>query len=119
MWSVGINLTSSILLETPQKAGGYGFGPRSLSYIYFTPLVAIMVGELFGHWFNDFMAERYIKQHHRILVPEARLWTLYVGAFLMIPGLVLVGQNLANHLQWTGLIFGWGMSRLASCLFLL
>ena len=109
MWSVGINLTSAILLETPRAAGGYGFHPTSLGYIYFTPLVGIIIGELFGHWFNDFMAARYIRHHHGIFVPEARLWTPYIGAALMIPGLVLVGQTLHLHLHWVGLVFGWGM----------
>jgi len=109
MWSVGINISSAILLETPRKAGGYGFGPTSLGYIYFTPLLGIVIGELFGHWFNDFLAARYIKSHHGVFVPEARLWTPYIGAALMIPGLVLVGQTLHLRLHWVRLVFGWGM----------
>lgn len=111
MWTVGINITSPILLQTPVKAGGYGFGPTSLGYIYFIPIVGIIIGGLFGHWFNDYMAARYIKRHHGVFVPEARLWTPYIGAALMIPGLVLVGQTLHSHLHWVGLIFGWGMAQ--------
>ena len=112
MWSVGLNLTSAILLQTPRKAGGYGFEATSLGYIYFSPLVAIWIGYFFGHWFNDFIAKRYIARHHGIFVPEARLWTPYMGAFLMIPGLVLVGQTLEKHLQYAGIIVGWGMVQL-------
>lgn len=110
MWSVGINISSSILLlETPREAGGYGFSATTLGYIYFTPVVGIIIGELFGHWFNDFIAARYIRQHHGVFVPEARLWTPYLGAALMIPGLVLVGQTLNSRLLWVGIMFGWGL----------
>ena len=109
MWSVGINLTSSILLQTPRAKGGYGFSPTALGYIYFTPLCGIIIGELFGHWFNDFMAARYISRHHGLFVPESRLLTPYIGAALMIPGLILVGQTLHLNLHWVGLVFGWGM----------
>ncbi len=109
MWSVGINLTTAILLETPRTAGGYGFDATSLGYIYFTPLAGIIIGELFGHWFNDFMATRYTVRHHGIFVPEARLWTPYLGIALMIPGLVLFGQTVSLRLHWIGIVFGWGM----------
>jgi MFS family permease len=111
MWNVGINVSSSILLETPRKAGGYGFGPKSLGFVYFTPIVGIILGELFGHFFNDFIAAKYVSRHHGLFVPEARLWTNYIGAFFMIPGLVLVGQTLHRHLPWVGLVFGWGMTQ--------
>lgn len=62
MWAVGINITSSILLATPQAEGGYGFGPKAIGYLYFTPLVAVSLGEVFGHFFNDYVANRYIKE---------------------------------------------------------
>lgn len=32
-WAVGINITSSILLETPREAGGYGFSARGVGYV--------------------------------------------------------------------------------------
>lgn len=36
MWAVGINITSSILLATPQAEGGYGFGAKAIGFLYFT-----------------------------------------------------------------------------------
>jgi hypothetical protein len=58
MWAVGINQTSTILFATPTEVGGYGFGPTSLGYL-FTPVIAVLIGESFGHFFNNFIANRY------------------------------------------------------------
>jgi hypothetical protein len=109
MWAVGINITSTILLETPTAVGGYGFGSKSVGFLYFTPLVAVSLGEFFGHFFNDFVANRYVRKHNGVFKPEARLVTNYVAAAFMIPGLIIVGQTLENHLSYAGIIMGWGM----------
>jgi MFS family permease len=110
MWFIGITISSSILLETPISLGGYGLGPISVGYIFFTPIVGVLLGEAFGHWFNDYIVKLYGKRHNGLFVPEVRLWTTYLGACLMIPGLVLVGQTLKHHLSVTALVFGWGMN---------
>jgi hypothetical protein len=109
MWAVGINITSTILLETPIEAGGYGFGPKAVGLLYFTPLVAVSLGEAFGHFFNDWVANRYVRKHEGIFKPEARLVTNYIAAAFMIPGLIIVGQTLEKHLSYAGIIMGWGM----------
>ena len=109
MWAVGINITSTILLETPIIAGGYGFNARAVGFLYFTPLVAVSLGELFGHFFNDWVANRYIRKHAGLFKPEARLVTNYIAAGFMIPGLIIVGQTLQKHLSYVGIIMGWGM----------
>ena len=109
MWCIGINVTSSIILGLPQALGGYGMGPLSLGYVYFTPIVAVYLGEIFGHWFNDFIANRYVRRHQGLFVPEVRLWTTYIGAALMVPGLIVIGQALKHHLNIGVIIIGWGM----------
>ncbi|RFU25948.1 hypothetical protein B7463_g10390, partial [Scytalidium lignicola] len=109
MWSIGINVSSPILLQTPTSAGGYGFSANAVGLIYFSPIVAVFAGEAFGHFFNDYLADRYTRQHHGVFVIETRLWTNYIAIILMIPGLVLVGETLQNHLHWVGIVFGWGM----------
>jgi len=109
MWAVGINITSTILLETPIAAGGYGFNSRAVGFLYFTPLVAVSLGEFFGHFFNDWAANRYIRKHAGLFKPEARLITNYIAAGFMIPGLIIVGQTLEKHLSYAGIIMGWGM----------
>ncbi|KAI9810481.1 MAG: hypothetical protein M1827_006257 [Pycnora praestabilis] len=109
MWSVGINITSSLLFETPIAEGGYGFGPNALGYLYFTPIVAVALGETFGHFFNDFLAARYVRKHNGHFKPEARLWTNYISACVMIPGLILVGQALQKHFNYGVIVIGWGL----------
>ena len=93
-WSVGINITTTIFLETPVEEGGYGFLPKAIGYLYFTPLVAVLLGESFGHFGNDFCANRYVRKKNCLFKLEARLASTYVPAAFMIPGLIVVGQAL-------------------------
>lgn len=109
MWAVGINQTSSILFETPREEGGYGLGPLSVGYLCFTPVVGVLIGESIGHWFNDWLVNRYIYTHEGIFKPEARLTAIYPSQVFMVAGLVLVGQSLKHVLSWVALAFGWGM----------
>lgn len=106
MWAVGINITSSILFATPVEVGGYGYNARAVGFLYFTPVVGITLGELFGHFFNDWNANRYIRKHGGVFRPEARLWTNYIGSALMLPGLIIVGQALQHHLNVGAIIMG-------------
>ena len=109
MWSVGINITSAILLGSPVSEGGYGFGSTSTGYAYFAPVVGVLIGEIFGHFFNDWLARRYMHKHQGHFRPEARLPMCYLGVALMIPGLVIVGQALQHHLNVAAIVIGWGM----------
>jgi hypothetical protein len=112
MWSIGINQSSAILLETPRDLGGYGLSPRAIGYIYFTPVVATILGEGIGHFYNDYLVRRHAKRRNNAFIPEVRLWATYPMAAVMVPGLVLVGQTLHHHLSFVGIIFGWGMYQL-------
>ncbi|KAJ4298949.1 hypothetical protein N0V90_004192 [Kalmusia sp. IMI 367209] len=116
MWVVGINITSAILLQTPQAYGGYGFDNNAIGYLLFAPLIAVTIGELSGHFFNDLIAKRYVKKHNGVFKPEARLLMNQVVVILMVPGLVLVGQTLEKHLSYAGIIMGWGMYVIGSML---
>lgn len=53
MWAIGINMSSSILLATPESLGGYGMDLNELGYLYFAPTIGIIIGEALGHWGND------------------------------------------------------------------
>ncbi|GAA6036099.1 hypothetical protein JCM8097_006614 [Rhodosporidiobolus ruineniae] len=109
MWAVGINITSSILFALPKEAGGYGFNLKTISFLYFTPLVGLIIGELIGHFLNDAAANRYIRKHNGLFKPESRLPVFFLASFLMIPGLVIVGQALQRQLSVAAVIMGWGM----------
>ncbi|KAL2843356.1 major facilitator superfamily domain-containing protein [Aspergillus pseudoustus] len=109
MWSVGINVSTAILLQSPVHEAGYGFDARSTGFVYFAPVVGVVIGEIFGHFFNDFIATRSARRHGGRFLPEVRLRAVYVGAAIMIPGLILVGQTLEHHLHWAGIVFGWGL----------
>ncbi|KAF4547707.1 Hypothetical protein D9617_37g012330 [Elsinoe fawcettii] len=109
-WAIGINITTAILFATPAEFGGYGYSYNGVGFLYFIPIVAIFIGEFFGHFFNDFLANRYIRKHSGVFEPEARLFMLYIAAVPMVAGLVLIGQTLQKSLPVVGVIFGWGMS---------
>ncbi|KAL8287337.1 hypothetical protein RQP46_003789 [Phenoliferia psychrophenolica] len=87
---------------------GYGFSLRTISFLYFTPLVGLAIGEVIGHYANDWVATRYIRRHKGIFRPECRLYTYFGAAPLMIGGLVLVGQALQRQLNVGAVVVGWG-----------
>ncbi|KAF8678420.1 Major Facilitator Superfamily [Rhizoctonia solani] len=110
-WTIGINVTLVIFLQTPPPLG-YGMNSDQSSAMYLTPIVAALLGELVGHWLNDFVARWYIKratQHHGVFRPEARLIVPYIGSFWATAGLITVGASLGKLLSIAGVIFGWGM----------
>lgn len=103
-WVVGINTTLSIFL-TPL----YDFGPLQIGYFYFTPVVAVLLGELTGHWLHDFVAQQYIRTHRGHFEPEVRLRAIFVSLPLMIIGLVLIGQALQDGWHFMALSVSWGL----------
>lgn len=116
-FSCGVELASTSLrqlfFETPVADGAYGYTNRDLGSPYFIPIVSVGIAEVFGHWFNDFLARRYIYSHKGVFEPEARLTMMYIGAILQIVGLVFVGQTLLHHLPVVGIIFGWSMATIS------
>lgn len=109
MWSIGINLTTGILFGTPREAGGYGYSPTSVGYLYFSPVVGVLLGEVFGHFFNDWVARRYVKKHAGTYQPEARLYMIYIAAVCMAVGLIILGQALHRGLPPAAVVMGWGL----------
>ncbi|KAK7409178.1 hypothetical protein QQX98_008671 [Neonectria punicea] len=108
-WAIGINITTAILFGTPREFGGYGYSYNNVGFLYFSPIVGILLGEIFGHYFNDAVARRYAKKHHGVFEPEARLNMIYISSVFMIVGLVVLGQALLHHLSVGAVIMGWGL----------
>lgn len=109
MWLVGIDLSSAVLLATPRAYGGYGMSSVAVGYVFFAPIVAVILGEAFGHYWNDYIVKRYAKSHDGLFVPEIRLRTTYLGLVFMVPGLVIVGETLQHKLSVAGVVMGWGI----------
>ena len=108
-WAIGINISTTILFAEPTAIGGYGYTNKGLGFLYFTPIVGIILGEIFGHFFNDGIARRYVHRHKGVFEPEVRLWMIYISIVVMIPALILVGEGLRWSLNVAAIIFGWGM----------
>jgi hypothetical protein len=105
MFTIGMVATISQFVLPPVAAGGYGFSLVALAMLYFAPIVGTLVAEAWGHWFNDFLARRYMARYGF----ECRLTAAYPAVIVGAAGLVLFGQTLQHHLSWVGLAFGWGM----------
>jgi len=105
MWLIGMVATISQFVLPPVIAGGYGFSYLALSMLYFAPMIGTLLGEAWGHWFNDFIAHRYMAR----LGLEVRLAACYPAVLIGAAGLVLFGQTLDKQLSWVGLAFGWAM----------
>lgn len=109
MWMIGLFLCSGILLATPTAAGGYGLTSVQVGFVFFAPIVGVLLGEGFGHFFNDWVVKFYARRHKGHFVPEVRLWTTWIGLLFIVPGLVVVGETFQHKWNVAALIFGWGM----------
>lgn len=103
-WVVGINTTLSLFL-TPL----YDFGPLQIGYFYFTPCVAVLLGEVTGHWLHDWNARRYVRAHKGHFEPEVRLRVLFFSLPFMVAGLALIGQALEDAWHYMALSVAWGL----------
>ncbi|KAK4173517.1 major facilitator superfamily domain-containing protein [Triangularia setosa] len=103
-WAVGINTTLAIFV-TPL----YGFGPKQVGFFYFTPVIAVALGEVTGHWLHDALAKQYIRSHKGHFEPEVRLRAVVLAMPVVIVGLALIGQCFEN--QWHFMVTSvcWGL----------
>jgi hypothetical protein len=106
MWTIGIVSTITQFVKPPP----YLFSDTAVALLYFAPMIGTVLAELWGHWFNDFLCNRYIRNHGGRFKPETRLWAVYPAWVIGIAGLVLFGQALHHDLPWIAVAFGWGMN---------
>ncbi|KAL6244801.1 hypothetical protein RBB50_008329 [Rhinocladiella similis] len=108
MWSIGINVTLTLFFVPPPPVG-YGYSTLTVSLFYFSPIIGMFLGELFGHWFNDFIFSRHIRRSRGVYEPEVRLWMVWISVVLLIGSLVLYGYALADKLPWIGPVMAYGI----------
>lgn len=105
MWTIGAVSTIAQFVLPPEPAGGYAFSYVGLAMLYWAPMLGTLVAELWGHWFNDELARRYMTRFG----PECRLTAAYPAVTIGVLGLIIFGQTLQHHLSWVGIAFGWAM----------
>lgn len=103
MWVIGIVTTIPQFLSPAP----YLFTSVQIGLLYLAPSIGAVIGEIWGHWFNDFNANRYIRRNAGSYRPENRLWGCYVGFILGPIALILFGQALAHKLHWAVLAVAW------------
>ncbi|KAF1808393.1 MFS general substrate transporter [Eremomyces bilateralis CBS 781.70] len=106
MWTIGIVSTITQFVAPPP----YRFSHASVGLLFFAPMIGTLCAELWGHWFNDFLCQRYIRTHGGKYVPENRLWAVYPAWLIGIIGLIVFGQTLQHNLHWIGVAIGWGLN---------
>ncbi len=87
----------------------YDFGVLQIGYFYFTPVVAVVLGEVAGHWLHDALAKQYIRSHHGRFEPEVRLRAIFISLPLMVVGLVLISQSHGNGWHFMATSVTWGL----------
>ncbi|KAL8740153.1 MAG: hypothetical protein Q9190_007116 [Brigantiaea leucoxantha] len=103
-WVVGINTTLSLFV-TPL----YEFGPKQIGYFYFTPIIAVLIAEVLGHWLHDFIFRLYTKRNHGRFEPEARLFASWIATPFMLAGLILLGFCLERRYHYMVTAVAWGL----------
>jgi hypothetical protein len=104
-WVIGIVTTVTQFIQPPL----YLLEDTHALLFYFAVIIGGIVGEFFGHFFNDFLASSYIKSHNGKYSPENRLWGAYVPCAFGIAATVLYGQTLPKELPLVGLGAAWSM----------
>lgn len=111
-FSIGINVTNAVFLgNTPVV--GFGFNTTQISALYATPLVAVLVGEIIGRYFNDWVMTVSIRRNKGVFEAENRLWTCYVAMVLYVVGFILLGATIQNKMNTGALVMGWGIAEVA------
>ncbi|KAI0000632.1 MFS general substrate transporter [Russula compacta] len=111
-FGIGVNVTNVVFLATPPPLG-YGFSQYAIAGAYATPMIAVFIGELIGHFANDAIMHAATRRNHGVFEAESRLWACYIAIPLYICGFVVLGAALQNHLSVGALVMGWGIAQVA------
>ncbi|KAL0958247.1 hypothetical protein HGRIS_000401 [Hohenbuehelia grisea] len=111
-FSIGINVTNAVFLGSPPPVG-FGFSQFAIAGAYGTPIVSVLIGEVVGHFVNDWIMNVSIRRNKGVFEAESRLWACYIAIPLYICGFLTLGAAIQNHLSVGALVMGWGIAELA------
>ncbi|KAE8327207.1 hypothetical protein BDV39DRAFT_205339, partial [Aspergillus sergii] len=77
-------------------------------FFYFTPVIAVILGELTGHWLHDYLAKLSTKRNQGRLEPEARLLAIWFATPFILAGIILLGFALEGAYHYMLTALGWG-----------
>ncbi|KAH9918337.1 MFS general substrate transporter [Amylocystis lapponica] len=112
-FGIGINVTNAVFLSLPPP-NGYGFGQYAIAGAYGTPIVSVIIGEILGHYFNDWVQNVCIRRNKGVFEAEMRLWcdVLHRRAAVRM-WFVLLGAAFQKNLSVAALVLGWGITEVA------
>jgi len=102
-WVTGVTTTISEIL-TPAP---YSFSQRDIALSFLGPLAGSIIGEIWGHWFLNWLQSQYVRRHNGRYVLENRLWGAWPPSIITFACLILYGQALQRSLPWIAPIFAW------------
>jgi MFS family permease len=108
-FQIGTGVTNQVFLGSPPPFG-YGFGPLSIAGSYATPIVAVLLGEFFGRYTNDWIMNISIRRNNGVFEPESRLWACYIAIPLYICGFVTLGASFQKHFSIGAVVISWGLA---------
>ncbi|KAG5355096.1 putative MFS-type transporter [Yarrowia sp. B02] len=78
----------------------YNFSAAGIGNINIAPCVGMLLGCIYGGWFNDKTIIWMSNRNHGVYEPEFRLYSLIFANFSMTVGMFMLGIPIAKGVQW-------------------
>lgn len=72
-------------------------------------MVAVILGEIAGHWLYDTIANLNARRNNGRVEPESRLYAIWVAMPFMVAGLILMGFAMQRQYHYMLTALGWGL----------
>jgi MFS family permease len=112
-FTIGINVTNPVFLGSPEPIG-YGYKQDIVSTIYLTPIIGVLLGEIFAKLFNQFAVYLSVRRDKGVFESEDTLIGTIPGLIIYVAGMVLFGWTIEHKANISGVIFGWGFVQIGN-----